>query len=108
MSSPQQNLETAALRATVKQAESTARIAAAAERVADTLDAVTAPALHQPGLAPRADGAWGVFCIACSSTSEDYVHECEVFEQPDWPPAVLVPTTSIDDTPGRMEIAPAG
>lgn len=33
---------------------------------------------HIPTIAQRSDGAWGVYCIACSRIVEDYVFPCRV------------------------------
>lgn len=40
--------------------------------------------MHDYNIAERADGAWGVFCRACSDYARDYVYPCR--ERADTPP----------------------
>jgi hypothetical protein len=44
---------------------------------------------HQPALARRNDGGWGVYCLACSDEAQEYVYPCAVHEWKGWPPPVL-------------------
>jgi len=43
---------------------------------------------HMPVVAPLRDGAWGVHCLACSTTAGDYVYPCR--DGRDFPPTPLV------------------
>jgi hypothetical protein len=50
--------------------------------------------LHVPAVARRADGTWGVWCVACSEREQDYTYPCdENTRTDDWPPDVLVEPT---------------
>ncbi len=52
--------------------------------------------LHQPVIAPRIDGTFGVFCAACSHEAEEYVYRCKA--RPEWNyPSILV--AAGDDRP---------
>ena len=32
---------------------------------------------HRAGVAPKTDGTWGVFCIACSARHSEFVYPCQ-------------------------------
>ena len=50
---------------------------------------------HWPAVTPRYDGAWGVFCVACSADAQDCT-ACRLDRTVDWPPEMLADPAEIE------------